>query len=173
MKISKIKIIVYTVISVAVLILNIVPIIIFRDNVTITSYSIPSIVFAVCSIVFAVFAILFRERINLFCLNLYIIHKILNKSYNESEEYKNDFLMFAFIYCAAIPTYITLSLFVNNVYASFMRPIDVCIVRNVVTIVFGLVPPFVKNIKSKKQQHLKDESDRKEQERRESSGEWK
>lgn len=163
----------YIVLSVAILILNALPIIIFWDNVEITKYSIPSIAYAFCSIVWAFIAISFRDHFNLFFLNLYIIAKIFNKSYNESEEYRDDFIKFAFIYCAAIPTFITLSLFVDDFYAGITRLLLVSIIRDVVIIIFGLVPPFVKQIKAKNQQRIKDEADRKEQERRESMGEWK
>ncbi len=165
--------IIFIIISLLILLLNILPIIIFSDKAAITIYSIPSIIFAVGSIIWAIIAISLREHFNLFFLNLYIIAKIFNKSYNESKEYKEDFKKFAFVYCAAIPTFITISLFVDNIYAGIIRPLDLNIVRSVAIILLGLIPPFVKNIKAKNQQRIKDEADRKEQERKESMGKWK
>lgn len=173
MKSIKNRKIIYLVLSVAVLILNALPIVIFRDDVAITKYSIPSIVFAFCSAVYAIIAISLRERFNLFFLNLYIIAKIFNRSYNETQEYKESFIRFAFIYCATIPTYVTLSLFADNYYSGITWPLELCILRDVAIILLGLVPPFVKNIKAKNQQRIKDEADRKEQERRESMAKWK
>ncbi len=163
----------YIVFSVAILILHALPIIIFRDNIAITKYSIPSIAFAFCSVVWAVIAISLREHFNLFFLNLYVIAKIFNKSYNKSEEYRDYFKKFAFVYCAFIPTYLTWSLFVKDFYAGIMRPLEVSILREVAIILLGLVPPFVKNIKMRNQEHFREETDRKEQERRESMGKWK
>lgn len=166
----------YIFLLIAVLIINALPIIIFQDHAAITKYSIPSIVFAVVSIIWAVVAILLREHTNLFFLNLYIFAifaKRFDRSYNEPQTHDNEFNILAFVFCAAIPTFFTFSLFVDNFYEGIMRPLEVSIVRDVAIILFGLVPPFVKNIKAKNQQRIKDEADRKEQERRESMGKWK
>ena len=163
----------YALLSISILIINVIVIVIFRDSIAITKYSIPSLVFAFCSLVYAIIAIAFRDRVNLFFLNLHIIAKIFNKSYNETQEYKEDFLRFALVYCASIPIYITASLFADNFYSGIIWALDISIVREAIIIFMGLVPPFVKNIKAKKQQRTKDEADRKEQERRESMGNWK
>lgn len=173
MKLFKNSKFIFIILSVAVLVANIVPVIIFRDSIGITVYSIPSLVIAFCSLIYAIIAIILREHFNLFFLNLYIIAKIFNKDWNKTDEYRKEFMRFAFVYCAAIPTLITISLLVDNMYAGIIRPLDVCIVRDVVIIVMGLLPPFVKNLKARKQQKVKDESDKREQERRESMGEWK
>lgn len=173
MKSIKNRKIIYVVLSVAVLIVNVLPIIIFREHAAITKYSIPSIVFAFCSAVYAIIAISIREHFNLFFSNLYIIAKIFNKSYNKTQEYKEDFIKFAFIYCSTIPTYITLSLFADDLYSGIIWSLDVSIIRGVAIILLGLIPPVIKNIAKKKQQYIKDEADRKEQECRESMGKWK
>ena len=173
MKLFKNSKFIFIILSVAVLVANIVPVIIFRDSIGITVYSIPSLVFAFCSLIYAIIAIVLREHFNLFFLNLYIIAKIFNKDWNKTDEYRKEFMRFAFVYCATIPMFVTISLFVDNMYAGIIRPLDVCIVRDTVIIFLGLLPRFVQNIKFRKQQHLKDESDRREQERRESMGEWK
>jgi len=165
--------IIYVLLFIAVLVINALLIIIFRDRAAITKYSIPSIVFAFCSAVYAILAISLRENFNLFFLNLFIIAKIFNKSYNKTQEYKEDFIKFAFVYCSTIPIYITLSLFADNFYSGIMWPIDLSIIRDVVIILLGLIPPVIKNIVQKKQQNIKDEMDKKEQESRESMGKWK
>ena len=173
MKFIKSKKTIYFLCIVTVLIANALPIIVFSEHAAITKYSIPSIVFAFCAVIYAVVAISLREHFNLFFLNLYIVAKIFNKSYNQTQEYKEDFKKFAFVYCASIPFYITVSLFVDNFYSGIMRPIDVSIVRDAIIIFLGVIPPTIKNISSKKQQRIKDEADRKEQERLESMGKWK
>lgn len=173
MKFLKNRKLIYVVLSVAVLILNALPIIIFRDDVAITKYSIPSLVFAFCSLVYAIIAICLRKYFNLFFLNLYIIAKIFNKDWNKTDGYRKEFMRFAFVYCAAIPTFVTFFLLVDNMYAGISRPLQVCIVRDAIIILLGLIPPVIKNIRARNQQHLKDEADRSEQERRESMGKWK
>ncbi len=163
----------YVFFAIAVLILSVLPIIIFKENAAITKFSIPSIIFAVCSVVYAIIAVLLKERFNLFFLNLYIIAKLFNKSYNKTQEYKEDFFRSAFVFCAGIPFYITASVFVDNFYSGIMRPLEVSIAVNIAIILSGLIPPFIKNIKQKQQQRIKDDAERKEQERRESMGQWK
>ncbi len=173
MKSIKNRKIIYLILSIAVLIGNVLPIVIFEEHAAITKYSVPSIVFAFCSVVYAIIAISLREHFNLFFLNLYIIAKVFNKSYNQTQEYKENFIKFAFIYCATIPTYITLALFADNFYSGITWPLDLSILRDVVIILSGLAPLVIKNIVKTKQQRMKDEADRKEQERRESMGKWK
>jgi hypothetical protein len=97
-----------------ILIVSILPIVVFKENAEITKYSVLSVIFAVCSVVYAIIAFSFRERFDLFFLNLYIIAKLFNKSYNETQEYKADFLRSAFVFCAGIPFYITVSFFVAS-----------------------------------------------------------
>ncbi len=173
MKNYKSKKIIYVILAIAILIISILPIIIFKEHAEITKYSIPSFVFAFCSIVYAIIAISLKERFNLFFLNLYIIARMFNKSYNKTQEYKESFIRFAFVYCASIPFFITLSFFVDNFYSGITQPIEICIIRDVAIILLGFVPPFIKNSKAKKQEQIKQETDRKEQERRESMGQWK
>ena len=68
MKSIKNRKIIYIVLSIAVLIANILPIIIFRQRAAITIYSIPSLVFAFCSAVYAIIAFLYKGHGNLFVL---------------------------------------------------------------------------------------------------------
>ena len=173
MKITKNNKLIYVVLSVAVLLANALPIIVFREQAAITVYSVPALVFAFCSIVYAIIAVSLRDRFNLFFLNLYIVARLFRKSYNQTQEYKEDFIKFAFVYCAGIPFYITVSLFVDNFYAGIIRALDVSIVSGVAIILLGLVPPMIKNISYQKQQRMKEEADRREQEHRESMGQWK
>ena len=163
----------YVFLYIAILMINALIIVAFRDRAAITLCSIPAIVFAFCSTVYASVAISLREQCNLFFYNLYFIAKLFNRSYTETEEYKKDFVRFAFVYCATIPIYITFSLFANNIYLGLIWPLTLAIIRDVVIILLGLVPPFVKNIVHSRQQKNKEEIERKEQERRESMGDWK
>lgn len=107
--------IIYTLLFIAILIINVLVIVIFRDRAAITKYSIPSIAFAVCSVVYVGLAFSLKSRGNLFVKvrdKLFWIFIRLfsgDKDYTENQKYKNDFNRDAFIYCASIPTYITIS----------------------------------------------------------------
>lgn len=169
----------YVVLSVAILILNALPIIIFSDDVAITKYSIPSIAFAICSVVYAVIAFLLKDKGNLFVAGEYWFYRVLsmtffdNESYTEGREYKEEFELSAFIYCITIPTYITLAFFANGFYSALAQALGWSLVRLIAIIIVVIIPPIIKQIKAKKLQLIKDEADRKEQERRESMGKWK
>lgn len=168
----------YVVVSVAALILNAVPIII-RHDVAITKYSIVSIAFAICSVVYAVIAFIFKDKGNLFVAGKYWFYRILsltfseNESHSKDEECKKEFELSAFIYCITIPTYITFAFSADGFYSAFSQALRWTIFRLIAIIIVVIVPPIVKGIKAKKQQRIKDETDRKEQERRESMGKWK
>ena len=171
---------IYILIFVVALILNVLPIIIFKNDVAISKYSIVSIAFAICSVVYAVIAFLYKDKGNLFVVGRkYWFYRALsltfsdNESYTQGEEYKKEFGLSAFIYCITIPTYITFAFFAKGFYSALSQALGWTIVRLIAIIIFVIVPPIIKRIKAKKQQRMKDEADRREQERRESMGEWK
>lgn len=168
----------YVVLSVAAVILNALPMIIFRDDLAITKYSSISIAFAICSVVYAVIAFILRGKGNLFTAG----HRFWRfvdylfaetKSYTKTEDYKKEFALSAFIYCVTIPTYITFSFFANGFFSALLQALSWTIIRQIAIILIVMVPPIIKRIKEKKQQRIKDEAGRKEQERRESMGKWK
>ncbi len=179
MKNIKIKKCLYVVLSVVVLILNALPMIIFRDDVAITKYSIVSIAFSVFSVVYAVIAFILKDKGNLFVAGKHWLYRAISMSFSkneskaEDEAYKKEFELSAFIFCVTIPTYITFAFFANGFYSALSQALGWTIVRLMAMLVVVIVPPIVKEMKAKKQQRIKDEADRKEQERRESMGEWK
>ena len=178
MKNLKSRRLIYVILSVVVLILSALPIV-MREDAVITRYSNISIVFAFCSVVYAVVAILLKKKGNLFThhvndILLALMHTLdEDKSYTKSIEYKKEFELTAFIYCATIPPYITLAFFAGDFYSTLSQVLGWSILRLVVILTVAIVPRMTKLIKTKKQQHIKDEADRKAQERRESMGTWK
>ena len=95
------------------------------------------------------------------------------KSHVEDEKYKKEFALSAFIFCASIPFYIPLAFFSESFYTAFSSALSVTMLRIVLTFALVLIPRIAKNAQDKKKARIKDESDRKEQERRESMGKWK
>ena len=169
---------IYVVLSVVVLVLNVLPIVMNPDAV-ITQYSTVSIAFAVSSVIHAAVAFLLKDKGNFFIAGKYRVYRALSFLFSEDEfntddeEYKKEFELSAFLYCATIPTYITFAFFADGFYSAFSQVLGWTIFRLLVIIIVVMIPSIVKGIKEKKRQRIKDEADRKEQERRESMGKWK
>ena len=177
MKNLKTRRLIYVVLSVIALVLNALPIVI-KQNVAFSQYSIISVAFALCSVVYAVIAFIFKDKGNLFVAGKYWFYRVLSLSFSENkykddEEYKKEFELSAFIYCVTIPTYITFAFFASSFYFAFSKALEWTIFRLVAIMVVVIIPPIIRNIKEKKQQRIKDQADKKEQERRESMGKWK
>ncbi len=178
MTVLKKRNLIFIFLSVAILIACALPVIL-REDAAISFNSAPAIVFGVCSAVYAIIAFLNKENGNLFVLGknkLFIafLRSISNDKPNtDSDEYKKEFALSAFIFCASIPIYIPLAFFAKSFYTALSSALSVAILRMLFTSGLVLIPPIIKNVKDKKQAHIKDEADRKEQERRESMGKWK
>ena len=170
--------IIYVALSVAILILNALPIILMNDA-AITKYSIVSIAFAVCSVVYAVIAFILKDKGNLFVAGKHWLYRVIsltfyeNVSNTQNEEYKKEFELSAFVYCVTVPSYITISFFANEFFSALSQAVSWAIIRQIAIIIVVIVPHAIRNIKEKKRQRIKDEADRKEQEHQESMGKWK
>ena len=173
----KIKKLVFIFLSVAILIACILPIIL-NENAAISINSTPAIVFGICSVVYAVIAFLNKEHGNAFLLGknkLFItfLRSLEENPDTDNDEYKKEFALSAFIFCASIPFYIPLAFFAKSFYTALSSALSVTILREVLIIALVLIPRIIKNAQNKKKARIKDEADRKEQERRESIGKWK
>ena len=103
----KIKKLVFIFLSVAILIACILPIIL-NENAAISFNFSPSIVFGVCSIIYAIIAFLNKENSNLFVLGRNKLFIAFLRSQSDetpdinSDEYKTEFALSAFILCSSI-----------------------------------------------------------------------
>lgn len=93
--------------------------------------------------------------------------------YTESDEYKKQFEITAFIYCITIPAYITFAFFAGGFYSALLQALSWTLFRTIAVMIIGIAPTIIKRAGEKKQQRMREEAERKEQERRESMGEWK
>ena len=174
----KIKKLIFIFLSVAILIACILPIIL-NENAAISINSAPALAFGICSVVYAVIAFLNKEHGNAFLLGkdkLFItfLRSLEDDHLNaDSDEYKKEFALSAFIFCASIPFYIPLAFFAKSFYTALSSALSVTILREVLIIALVMIPRIIKNAQDKKKARIKDEADRKEQERRESIGKWK
>ena len=173
----KIKKLIFIFLSIAILIACILPII-SNETAAISINSTPAIVIGICSVVYAIIAFLNKEHGNAFLLGknkLFItfLRSLEDNPDTDSDEYKKEFALSAFIFCASIPFYIPLAFFAESFYTTLSSVLSVTMLRIVLTFALVLIPCIVKNVQDKKKARIKDESDRKEQERRESMGKWK
>ncbi len=170
---------IYVILSVVVLIINAFPIMIHWNSVAMNQYSTVSIVFTVCSVVYAVIAFALKDKGNLFVAGKHWLYRAISMSFSEHESkaedeaYKKEFELSAFVFCVTIPTYITFAFFANGFYSALSQALGWTVFRLIAMIVVVMIPPMLKRMKAKKQQRIKDEADRKEQEHRESMGKWK
>ena len=174
----KSKKLIFILLYVAILIACVLPVIL-NENASLSINSAPALVFGVCSAVYAVIAFVNKEKGNLFLVGknkifIAFLHSLKdNNPDTDSDEYKKEFAISAFIFCASIPLYIPLAFFAKNFYAALSSALSVAIMGNLLTIVLVLIPRIIKSAQDKKQARIKDEADGKEQERRESMGKWK
>ena len=173
----KIKKLIFIFLAIAILIACILPIIL-NENAAISINSTPAIVIGICSVVYAVIAFLNKEHGNAFLLGkdkLFItfLRSLEENPDTDNDEYKKEFALSAFIFCASIPFYIPLAFFAKSFYTALSSALSVTILREVLIIALVLIPRIIKNAQNKKKARIKDEADRKEQERRESMGKWK
>ena len=173
----KIQKLIFIFLSIAILIACILPVI-FNENAAISINSAPGLAFGVCSVAYAIIAFLNKEHGNAFLLGknkLFItfLRSLEENPDTDNDEYKKEFALSAFIFCASIPFYIPLAFFAKNFYTALSSALSVTMLRIVLTFALVLVPRIIKNAQDKKKARIKDEADRKEQERRESMGKWK
>ena len=173
----KFKNLVFIFLSVAILIACVLPIIL-NENAAISLSSAPALVLCICSVVYAVIAFSNKEHGNAFLLGkdkLFItfLRSLEDNPDTDSDEYKKEFALSAFIFCASIPFYIPLAFFAESFYTALSSALSVTILRLVLTYVLVFIPLIIKNVQYKKKARIKDEANRKEQERRESMGNWK
>ena len=164
--------------SIVILVACVLPVIL-NEDAAISFNSIPAIAFGVCSSIYAIIAFLNRKKGNLFVLGrdklfiAFLRSLSDDKPDTDSDEYKKEFALSAFIFCASIPLYIPLAFFAKNFYTALSSALSVTILRILFTFILVLVPRIIKNAQDKKKGRIKDEADRREQERRESMGKWK
>lgn len=162
---------------VVILIATVLPVIL-SENAAITGNSAPAIAFGVCSVIYAIIAFAMRNQQNIFVLGKNRIFLALLRSMRDdasntdSDAYRKEFALSAFVFCASIPFYIPLAFFAKSFYAALSSALSVTIFRMILEYAMVLIPRIVKRAQDKKQERIRDEADRKEQERRESMGRW-
>ena len=174
----KFKTLLFIFLSVAILIACVLPVIL-NETAAISLSSVPALVLCICSVVYAMIAFFNKEHGNAFLLGkdkifITFLRSLEDDNPNtDSDEYKRQFALSAFIFCVSIPFYIPLAFFAESFFIALSSALSVTIIRLVLTYVLVFIPLIIKNVQDKKKARIKDEADKKEQERRESMGNWK
>ena len=164
--------------SIVILIIFAFPVIL-SENASISVNSAPPLAFGICSVFYAVIAFANKGRGNLFALGRNKLFIAFLRSMGDgeadtdSDEYRKEFALSAFIFCVSIPFYIPLAFFAESFYTALSLSLSVTVLRLLLTTASALILRIMKNVQDKKQERIRDEADRKEQERRESMGKWK
>ena len=126
MKVFKNRNLTFIFLSIVILIASFLPVIL-SEVAMITVNSVPAIVFGICSLIYAVIAFFYKDKSNLFVLGrnkLFIAFLRLlsdGKTDTDSEEYKKEFALSAFIFCASIPLYIPIAFLLRVFMQHFLR----------------------------------------------------
>lgn len=156
-----------------VLALNILAVVIFAKNASLSAYSIAPAGAMAVMIANGIFACIFKNKGNYLVLRRRRGFGMFSedKEYTFSDEYEREFRIMLLVYCAAIPFYIPLIFFPNGMSAAFLTML-VLSLPQVIFIIFS-VKKTVDEAKARKQRDEQLERERAEQERREELGRWK
>lgn len=167
----------YTIAFVALLLLNILSVVIFREYAGITKYSIPAIALMIFAILYGLAACVFKRTGNFLRYNYrflkYFIFKFFDqeKEYTFTVDYEERFYKMLAIYFIVIPFYIPCIFFSRNV-STMPIAIIVFLVPQIVFICLDIADRM-RSVKYRKQEERRQDEERKEQERREEMGYWK
>ena len=150
------------------ILINVIPVFVFREKIQITPYSWVAVLFLLIVVIRAVDAYVFKTKRKY--LGSFGPKGSLTTSLPESE-YTKDFYRMLIIYCAAIPFYIPAICFSKESWHLFLT----FLIYGIPQLIFFLID--VQKIRYDKkvyrQKQSRHEKEREEQERREEFGRWK
>ena len=151
----KSKKLIFIFLSIAILIACVLPVI-FNENAAISLNSAPALAFGICSAAYAVIAFLNKEHGNAFLLGrgkLFVtfLRSLEDNPDTDSDGYKKEFALSAFIFCASIPFYIPIAFFAESFYTALSSALSVTMLRIVLTFALVLIPRIIKNAQDKKE----------------------
>lgn len=167
----------YVIAFAALLFLNILSVLIFRQHAQITKYSIPAIALMVFAILYGLAACIFKRTGNLLRYNYrflkYFIFKFFEpeKEYTFTVDYEERFNKMLAIYFLVIPFYIP-CIFFSSTAATMPIAVIVFLVPQIIFVAWDIYDR-IQYVKYKKQEARRLEEELKEQQRREEMGYWK
>ena len=148
----------------SLLLLNIIFVLIFRKNISISTYSLPPIALGVLVLINGVLACILKHKGNFLVIRKHRGMLFYLKDRTLTDSYEKEFRMMLLIYCAAIPFYIPIICFASN-WADTLWTLLVFIVPQGIFIAHE-IRKTIQDVKIQKER----EKERIEQERREELG---
>ncbi len=150
--------------------INILPVVIFKEKAAISQYSYVSVIIMVIASVDAILCYIFRHKGNFlpFYRNSHGVIFSYNKAYTFTEEYAKKFYWQFLVFCLSIPFYIPCILFASK-DIHMLWGLFVFSVPQIVYITYG-ARGIVKKFKGIQSDKRRQEQERIEQERREEMG---
>ena len=163
----------------ASVLLNALIVILNIKQASLTLYSIPSFVLIIFSVIYGMIAYSMREDCNMLLypqnrLYLLVAHSFRKNEYHTSSpNYEKEFGIIFLIYCVFIPFYIPFAFLSSGFYTGVLRPLFLTLIEELIITLYFVIYRWVSIAKGKKNQNIIDAQARKEQEKRESMGQWK
>ena len=159
-------------ITLAILIINLIPVIYFRKSFVLSQYALPPIIVMSLVIVNGILSCVFKHKGNFLIIRKH--HSFIfssDKDYTFAEEYERNFRRMLLVYCTAIPFYLPVAFFASN-WSQTLWTLLVLLVPQAIFIIHNIYET-IHDVKKEKilQERLRKEKI--EQERREELGHWK
>ncbi len=167
----------YTIAFAALLLLNILSVVIFKQHAQITKYSIPVIALMVFAILYGLAACIFKRTGNFLRYDYrFLKYFIFNffepeKEFTFTVDYEDRFNKMLAIYFIVIPFYIP-CIFFSSTAATMPIAVIVFLVPQIIFVAWDIFDR-TQYVKYKKQEAKRLEEELKEQQRREEMGRWK
>ena len=155
----------------AVLLINAIPLLVFREKAGISVYSRFSIAIMVLDVVNGILACIYKHKGNFLVIGSSSSTFSADKEHTFTEEYEREFRLMLLIYCSAIPFYIPVIFFASS-WAETLWAVLVFFAPQVIFIARGIYQTM-QDVKEEKRVQAQREKERKEQEAREELGRWK
>ena len=160
----------------AILVINLIFVIIFLPKIKTTVYSIFPTGMALTVIANGILACIFKHKGNFLLFAIRKKYRIFiifssDQEYTFTEEYERDFRASLLVYCAAIPFYLPIILFVSELNTLWLTMLAFSVPQ-----IFITAQIFYRRAKKSKAEKLRQEAlekERIEQEKREELGYWK
>ena len=174
MKKSVIKTIAIVLLFCFLVLINVLPVFVFRGKAALTDYSTYPIIFAVLVTIHGIMAFFFRHKGNFLVVGRYggLFRTFEpNVDYTYTEEYLKEFYRMLFIHFAVIPFHIPVIFFSTRTVHSLWSALIVS-VPNMIYVVLE-ISKILHDVREQKQKELQQEKELREQEKREELGRWK
>ncbi len=158
-------------------VITILPLLLFRQNIRVTKYSIPAICLCAFHIIYGLLAYALRHKRNYLPYSVRLLrHFAFNlfesdKDYTYTKEYNRRFFRMLAVYFAVVPMYIPCILLTS---AAAAMPVAVLIfLFPQLLFLYVAIRDFSNDVKFARQRKRQLQMEKQEQERREKLGKWK